>query len=91
MSSTIAKRMEENGLGYEVMTITQISTFMLTGGKYVAVAHWYDPVNFHTRIFIGFYDTWQSAADAAASASKRRGIYTTFVIKVMEKHGERVS
>lgn len=89
-TGTIVKRMADSGLAYEITNILQISTFMLNGGKYVAVAHWQDYVNMHARIFIGFYETWQEAADAADSASRRHGCYTTFVVKVMERHGENV-
>jgi hypothetical protein len=73
---TIAKRMENAGLSYEVLNVTQIATFVLTGGPYVAVAQ------FDGRVFVGFYSSRGQARFARNEARRLKGVTNTRVIHV---------
>lgn len=79
---TIAKRMAKAGLAYEVTNVAQISTFILTGGPYVAVAQ------FDHRVFVGFYPTRKQAREARSAARRLRGVTSTRVIKVYNNSEE---
>lgn len=79
---TIAKRMENAGLAYEVTSVDQITSFILTGGPWVAVAQYQH--NGASRIFVGFYSARGQARFARNAARDLRGVISSRVIHVEE-------
>lgn len=75
--TTIANRMENAGLPYEI-TNMENPQFLLSGGSSV-VAIWKDSVNDNTRAFVG-YHKGAEAEIVAQMARRVRGVYVAYVV-----------
>lgn len=74
---TIAVRMRNAGLSYEITDVQQIATFLLTGGPYAVVAQ------YEHRVFAGFYNTRRCARTARGKARRVQGVTSTRVIQIL--------
>lgn len=79
---TIAVRMRNAGLGYEITDIQQITTFLLTGGPYAVVAQ------YEHRVFCGFYMSRAQARTARGKARRVQGVSSTRVVDLRDQDEE---